>query len=121
MTLFSHLVYPGCGRLPGQHRQGGEDDVPVLCLGLGGMEDGPVAVHERHGGGEVEDAGGQDEGVVAEVVGLADHEAVDVEVEAVRVEHHGGEEAAGQGAGEEQNEQAHLAVKQEQNSKWWYN
>ena len=63
-----------------------------LRIGLRAVEDGTVAVHENHGGGEVEEAGGEDEGVVGQGVGFAEHEPVGVEVEAGRPEHDEGVE-----------------------------
>ena len=84
----SYPFNSGCGALARQVRQGVEDDVPVPGLGLGRVEDGAVAVHEHHGRGEVEDARAEDEDVVGEVVGLAHHQAVRVEVEARRGEDH---------------------------------
>ena len=92
-TLY--LVYST--RCPArQEGQRVEDDVSVLALALGRVEDGAVAVHEHHGGGEVEDARGENECVVGEVVGLADHESVDVEVESGGVEDDHGVEGGGQ-------------------------
>ena len=36
------------------------------------MVDGAVAVHQQHGGGEIEDAGGEDQHLDTAVVRLAD-------------------------------------------------
>ena len=102
------MVYAGARGLSGQKRQRVEDDVSVLGLGLARVEDGAVGVHQDHGGGEIEEAGGEDEGVVGEVVGLADHEAVDVEVKAARGEDDVGVEGYGHGAQDNQEQNAEL-------------
>lgn len=68
MCVKSYLVDPAGRGLAGQKRQRVEDDVSVFALGLCGVEDCPIAVHQGHSGREVEYAGGQDEGVVGEVV-----------------------------------------------------
>ena len=51
------------------------------------MKDGAVAIHEDHRGGKIKETRGQDEVIVGEVVGLTDHETVDVEMESRGVEH----------------------------------
>jgi len=72
------------------------------------MEDGSVAVHEGHCRGKVEERGGKDEDVVAQVVGLADHKAVDVEMKSRRMKHDHTVEGGGQGEGQQQEEEADL-------------
>ena len=79
-----------------------------LRIGLRAVEDGTVAVHENHGGGEVEEAGGEDEGVVGQRVRLAEHEAVRVEVEAGGAEHDEGVEGHGGQAREQDAQEHHL-------------
>ena len=94
--------------MPGQRWQSVENCVPVLCLGLDRVEDGAVAVHQGHRGGEVEDAAGDDQPPAGEVVRLAHHQPVDVEVESVGVEDEEAVQAAGGGHGEEDSRQADL-------------
>ena len=61
--------------------------LPVLHLEFLGMIDGAVAVHQDHGGGEVEDAGGEDEHLHGAVVRLAHREGGRGQVEPIHDEH----------------------------------
>lgn len=104
----THVVNASRSCLAGQKGQCVEDDVAVLGLGLAGVEDGAIGVHQDHGGGEVEETRGQDEVVVGQVVRLTNHQPVDVEVKTVGVEHDEAIEAGGDGAEDEQQEDAEL-------------
>ena len=59
------------------------------------MVDGAVAVHQHHRGGEVEDAGGEDQHLDAAVVRLTHGEGGGGEIEPVQAEHDDGVEAHG--------------------------
>ena len=72
------------------------------------MEDGPEGVHEHHGGGEVEEAAGHDQDVAGEIIRLANHQPVDVEVEARRVEDDQAVEAKGSQPAQQDYAQADL-------------
>ena len=61
--------------------KGGQDDLLVPHPGRVGVKDGAVAVHQDHGGGEVEQVGREDQGHVGVEISLAHHQPVDVEVE----------------------------------------
>ena len=66
------------------------------------MKYSPITVHQHHGGWEIKDAAGEDERVVGQIIGLADHQTVDVKVESVWVEHDQAVEGARDGKGDQE-------------------
>ena len=82
--------------------------VELADLDLVAVEDGAVGVHEDHGGGKVKEAGGEHKQPMRHVVGLADGEGGDAEVEAVLGEHDHAVEAQGQQPAQQHVHQAHL-------------
>lgn len=81
--------------------------LPVFHFEFLRVVNSSIAVHQHHGGGEVEEAGGEDQHLHGLVVRLAHGEGGHGEVEAAPEEDDDGVEAEGGGPAEQDVEQRH--------------